>query len=262
MKTTQLAAVLLVVTNPAFGADALPASQPSPARLVASIDVKDFGAETVRIGDLNDDGAADLLLVQSIRPTREITCLTAVTLDGKILWQIGRPSLDNGTIYSDLPVQIYDWDNDGHNEVLYIRQAKYIATAWDGKSPRERADRYEGKELWHRQQEPGDWAIAPIRMNWLGPDQPQTILVYGRWQDRPAVMYDGRGSIIGTFPMQYTPDRTETDRKMGFYAFGADVWGDARDEVILFGARGLCIYANPRPLADPALYNETLYPGM
>jgi len=458
MKTTQLAAVLLVVTGPVFGADALPASQPSPARLVASIDVKDFGAETVRIGDLNDDGAADLLLVQSIRPTREITCLTAITLDGKILWQIGRPSLDNGTIYSDLPVQIYDWDNDGHNEVLYIRQAKYIAPAWDGKSPRERADRYEGnaimvvlagatgkkknsfslpapaddsflladltgrghrqdlvvkdrywnmwgvshngeelwhwagstghypaiadvdgdgrdevfvgvalvdhdgrvlfdktpkdagglhqdacctllpadgqwrllygnggvhclltdgtelwkhpsgeaqhvvagrfradsevqfavvdrtsvpthrrdanawailylydlqgKELWHRQQEPGDWAIAPIRMNWLGPDQPQTILVYGRWQDRPAVMYDGRGSIIGTFPMQYTPDRTETDRKMGFYAFGADVWGDARDEAILFGARGLCIYANPRPLADPALYNETLYPGM
>ena len=75
-------------------------------------------------------------------------------------------------------------------------------------------------------------------------------------------MYDGQGSVIGSFPMQYTPDRTEADRKLGFYAFAANVWGDARDEVILFGARGLCIYANPRPPADPALYNETLYPGM
>jgi hypothetical protein len=41
-----------------------------------------------------------------------------------------------------------------------------------------------------------------------------------------------------------------------------NVWGGGRDKVILFGARGLCIYANAHPLADPTLYNETLYPGM
>ena len=42
----------------------------------------------------------------------------------------------------------------------------------------------------------------------------------------------------------------------------ADVWGDSRDEVLLFGARGCCIWANARPLAIPTLYNNTLYPGM
>jgi len=75
-------------------------------------------------------------------------------------------------------------------------------------------------------------------------------------------MYDGAGQAIETLTMQYTPDRTEGDRKLGFYALAADVWGDSRDEVILFGPRGACIYANARPLAIEALYNETLYPGM
>ena len=42
----------------------------------------------------------------------------------------------------------------------------------------------------------------------------------------------------------------------------ADVWGDGRDEVLLFNAGSACIYANARPSAIPTLYNETLYPGM
>ena len=97
-----------------------------PARLIKSIDTKNYGGETIRIGDLNTDGAPELLIVQSYRPTREISCLTAVDIFGAVLWQKGVPSKDNGTIYSDLPVQIYDWDNDGRNEVLWIGQANYL----------------------------------------------------------------------------------------------------------------------------------------
>ena len=438
----------------------MPAQTTAPAdrlavHLVSNIDVKDFGAETLRIGDLNGDGGPDLLFTQSVWATREITCLTATTIEGRVLWQQGKPSADNGTIYSDLPVQIYDWDNDGRNEVLFVRQAKYVEPAWNGKSPRERATRYEGratmvvldgrtgrekgtlplpapaddsflladltgkgrredlvvkdrywnmwgiahdgrelchwsgstghypaiadvdgdgrdevfvgfalidhdgkvifasdpkgahqdacyivrpadgkwrllfgnggihclgvdgkalweyplgeaqhvvagrfrsdsemqfavvdrtplpthhrdasawailylydlqgKEIWRRKQNPGDWAIAPVRVNWSGPVAPQTVLLYGNAPGRPAVMYDGAGQAIETLTMQYTPDRTEGDRKLGFYALAANVWGDCRDEVILFGPRGACIYANARPLAIEALYNETLYPGM
>jgi hypothetical protein len=47
-------------------------SGPPTRHLVSSIDVEDFGAETLRIGDLNGDGAPDLLLVQSVYGTREI----------------------------------------------------------------------------------------------------------------------------------------------------------------------------------------------
>ena len=72
-----------------------------------------------------------------------ITALTATTLAGDVLWQTGTPSNANGRAYCDLPVQIYDWDRDGRNEVLYVRQAKYL-DPYDGKRVRERASRYEG----------------------------------------------------------------------------------------------------------------------
>jgi len=423
--------------------------------LVSRIDVKDFGAETVRIGDLNGDGGPDLLFVQSVRATRVITCLTATSIFGDILWQTGTPSADNGLIYADLPVQIYDWDRDGRNEVLYVRQAVYAEPPHDGRSARERASRYEGKatmvildgrtgrekgtfalpapaddcfvfadltgrgrredlvvkdrywnmwggshegkvlwhwagstghwpavadvdddgkdevfvgfalidddgrvlfekdakgahqdatwivraadgrwrllfgnggvhclspdgkqlwhhplgeaqhvvvgrfrtdsplqamvvdrtpvpthrrddnawailylydldgkEIWQRKQEKGAWAIATVEVDWFGAGAPQCVLVYGRGPGRPAVIYDGAGEIVDRLPMAHTPDRSEADRKAGFYALAADVWGDSRQEVILFGPRGACIYANARLHEIPTLYNETLYPGM
>lgn len=420
---------------------------------VSVIDVKDFGAETVRIGDLNRDGAPDLLFAQSVFGTREITCLTATTIFGEVLWQSGSPSLENGRIYSDLPVQIYDWDRDGANEVLYVKQAVYAEPPYTG-GVRERADRYEGeatfivldgqtgkeesrmglpapaddcflfadltgrgrredlvvkdrywnmwgvahegkvlwhwegstghfpaiadvdgdgkdevfvgfaliddngkvlfshdtkgahqdaayiargpdstwqllfgnggihclavdgterwfhplgeaqhvvagrfrmdsplqyividrtpvphtrdqnawgilylydaegKEIWKRQQEKGAWAIAPVPIRWFGLDAPQGVLIYGQGYGSPAALYDGNGNVVATLPMQYTADRSEADRKTDFYGLAADVWGDSREEVILFGSRGACIYANARLNEIPTLYNENLYPGM
>ena len=252
---------------------------PTTVHLVSQIDVKDFGAETIRIGDLNGDGGPDLLFVQSVRGPRTITCLTATTISGEILWQTGTPSKQHGQIYSDLPVQIYDWDRDGRNEVLYVRQAKYVEPPNQGNAPRERATRYEGnatmvvldgrtgKEIWRRRQQKGEWAIGTVPINWFGPGRPEGILVYGQSvfgqaPPRPAVIYDGTGKIVETLPMQYSPGADEKNYTTDYYAFAADVWGDSRDEVILFGSRGACIYANARPLDLPTLYNETLYPGM
>ena len=422
--------------------------------LVSRIDVKDFGAETLRIGDLNGDGRPDLLFVQSVYGTREITCLTATTIFGEVLWQEGDPSAQNGRIYSDLPVQVYDWDCDGRNEVLYVRQAKYAQPPYTG-GVRERASRYEGhatmvildgatgqqkstltlpapaddcflfadltgrgrpldlvlkdrywniwgvthegrvlwqwtgsvghfpaiadvdrdgkdevfvgfalidddgkvlfekdsqgahqdacyivrpadgkhrllfgngglhcltvdgkrlwhhplgeaqhvvagrfrtdsemqfavvdrtpipthrrdrnawailylydldgKEIWRRQQEKGAWCIATVRINWFGHDAPHGVFVYGQGQGRPAVIYDGQGNVVDTFPMAYASDVAPSDRGGEFYGLAADVWGDGRQEVLLFNARSACIYANARPSAISTLYNETLYPGM
>lgn len=119
-----------------------------PVRVVSSIEVPDFGGMTLRIGDLDGDGVPDLLLVQSEYGPRAIRCLTALTVAGDRLWQTGAPSAANGRVYSDLPVQIYDWDNDGVNEVLYIRQARYaepIDYQVGDCRIRERATRYEGQ---------------------------------------------------------------------------------------------------------------------
>ncbi len=449
-------ATLILSAFLALGAAFAPAEDDAPSTryLVSRIDVKDFGAETLRIGDLNGDGGPDLLFVQSVYGTREITCLTATTILGEVLWQSGTASVANGRIYSDLPVQIYDWDADGRNEVLYVRQARYADPPYTG-GARERASRYEGnatmlildgrsgkekgalalpapaddcflfadltgrgrredlvvkdrywnmwgishdaqtlwqwagsvghfpaiadvdgdgkdevfvgfaliddngevlfesdpqgthqdacyivrpadgkyrllfgnggihclttdgrplwhqllgeaqhvvagrfrndselqfavvdrtpvpthrrdssawsilylydlngKEIWRRQQEKGAWCIATVRIDWIGHDAPDGVFVYGQGDGRPAVIYDGEGNIVDEFPMVYSPELTPADRPADFYGLAADVWGDSRDEVLLFNSRSACIYTNARPAAMPTLYNETLYPGM
>ena len=119
-----------------------------------------------------------------------------------------------------------------------------------------------GKELWRKQQEKGIWAIAPLSVRWSGVDTPQDILVYGQLAGRPSVIYRGDGELIDELPMCYADYRTAADRRTDSYVLVADVWGDGREEVLMFGARGACIYANARPLAIPTLSNETLYPGM
>ncbi len=438
---------LTVMTTIAAGAGQTPITEggkPKTVHLVSQIDVKDFGAQTVRIGDLDGDGGPDLLFIQNVRSTRQITCLTATTLSGKVLWQTGRPSRDNGAASSDLPVQIYDWDRDGANEVLYIgrapeqkgnakmivldgrtgkqegavdvpapaddsflfadltgrgrrddlvvkdryqnlwgvshegkvlwhwagstghfpaiadvdddgkdevfvgfaliddngkvlfskdpkgahQDAAYIVRAPDGQwrllfgnhgihcltaqgeriwhhplgeaqhvvagrfradsalqfavvdrtpDPSHRRDQnawailylydLNGKEIWRRKQPKGAWAIATVPINWFGGGRPQCIMVYGRSYGeqitpRPAAIYNGEGDIVDTLPMRYSPLPGEERFDTGYYGLVADVWGDGRQEVILFGARGACIYANARPLELPTLYNETLYPGM
>ncbi len=452
---TRAALILsLLVVLPTTLARTAAAEHAPTKHLVSRIDVKDFGAETLRIGDLNGDGGPDLLFVQSVYGTRQITCLTATTIFGEVLWQVGNPSTQNGRIYSDLPVQVYDWDSDGRNEVLYVRQARYAEPPYNG-GVRERADRYEGhatmlildgatgkeeatldlpapaddcfvfadltgrgrrqdlvvkdrywnmwgvthtgkvlwqwtgstghfpaiadvdddgrdevfvgyalidddgrvlfesdpkgahqdacyivrpadgkyrllfgnggthcltpagdrlwhqpmgesqhvvagrfrtdsemqfavvdrapdpthrrdqnawailylydldgREVWRRQQEKGAWCIATIRINWNGAGKPHGVFVYGHGQGRPAVIYDGDGNIVETFPMAYPTDLAPADRPDAFYGLTADVWGDSRDEVLLFNSRGACIYANARLLEIPTLYNETLYPGM
>ena len=98
---------------------------------IRSFDTAGFGGSNLRVGDLNGDCIPELLLVQNYPMNREISALTAMDLDGNILWQYGKPGVGGADNYSDLPVQIYDWDGDGMNEVLFIQQAKYkIADMW------------------------------------------------------------------------------------------------------------------------------------
>lgn len=417
-----------------------------PVHLVSQIRDRDFTAEQLHFGDLNGDGAPDLLFVQSVYGTREITCLTATTLSGEVLWQVGTPNRENGRIYGDLPAQVYDWDGDGRNEVLYVVQARYVeANPWAGWA-RERATRYEGdafmvvldaltgrererfpipapaddcflfadltgrgrrqdlvvkdrywnmwgvahdhRVLWHwegsvghfpaiadvdgdgcdevfvgvalidqdgrviyahdprgshqdaawiarlpsgewrlvygnhgihcltpdgtelwqhplreaqhviaghfradsavqfavldrgqpvgngpdrgpatlylydvdgndiwcRPQPPGSWVAGITPLNWQGQGGAE-ILMYSRGPVDPVAVFDGNGDVVDVMPLPLPTDQC-------FYALAADVWGDGRDEVVVFGATAAYICANSRPLAIPTLYNETLYPGM
>lgn len=420
-----------------------PATRGAPTRtvhLVSRIIGREFLSETLRIGDLNGDGAPDLLFVQDLYGPRIITCLTAATISGDVLWQSGTPSKDNGRAYCDLPVQIYDWDRDRTNEVLYVRQATYLGSGPPAASSiRERADRYEGdatmlvldgrtgrektrfaipapaddsflfadltgrgrrldlivkdrywkmwgvsheakvlwhysgsvghypavadvdgderdevfvgfalvdhdgkvlfqkdasgqhqdavfivkppdgqwrllfgnsgvhclstdgsvlwehlsgeaqhvvagrfrtnsplqfmvadrtpvpnhrrdanayailylydldgSEVWRRQMDKGQWCVATRLIRWLGPGDLDCVLVYGYSVERqgpakPARIYNGEGAVIDELPLQVAPLDGEREFFSDCHGMAADVWGDSREEVILFGSRGFCI---------------------
>jgi hypothetical protein len=99
-------------------------------KLWKKFDTPQFGAgRNVRFGDLDGDGAADMLMCQNVAKVNggdfvEISCLTAVNLDGKVLWQLGRPDPKNGLLTSDCPFQIHDIDGDGRNEVVLVKDFK------------------------------------------------------------------------------------------------------------------------------------------
>ena len=119
----------------------------------------------------------------------------------------------------------------------------------------------DGREIWLREQPEGSWVAAIVGIDWSGKGYPHEVLVYNRGQGNPAAIYDGSGNIVDTVEMRYLSENISEDQKT-YYCTRADVWGDSRQEVIFFGPRSACIYANARPMAIPTLYNNTLYPGM
>jgi rhamnogalacturonan endolyase len=104
----------------------LRAENPKP-KLWKKFGTPGFGAgRNVRFGDLDGDGVPDMLIAQNIPRVQadafdQISCLTAVTLDGKVLWQSGRPNPRNGLLTNDTPFQIHDIDGDGRNQVVVVR---------------------------------------------------------------------------------------------------------------------------------------------
>jgi rhamnogalacturonan endolyase len=88
-----------------------------------------FGAgRNARFGDLDGDGVPEMLVAQIIPRVGDnfvqISCLTAVTFDGKVLWQLGRPDPRNGLLTCDTPFQIHDIDGDGKSEVVLVKDFK------------------------------------------------------------------------------------------------------------------------------------------
>jgi len=107
----------------------LRAGNPRP-RLWKKFETPGFGAgRNARFGDLDGDGQIDMLIAQNIRKVQDnsfahISCLTAVNLDGTVLWQIGRPEPYNDVLAHDNPFQIHDIDGDGRKEVILVKDFK------------------------------------------------------------------------------------------------------------------------------------------
>ena len=85
----------------------------------------------VRFGDLDGDGKLDVLVVQMNNHgpkdrNSEVGCMTAMTFDGKMLWQSGDADPWRNRLTCDVAVQIHDIDHDGKNEVIYCRDFELV----------------------------------------------------------------------------------------------------------------------------------------
>ena len=96
-------------------------------KLVRKLDLQNFGtSRQIRFGHLLGNDEWQIVIPQAQKRVdrdayAHISCLTAIDLNGNILWQIGEPSENSnilGKISADLPCQVYDIDGDGYDEVI------------------------------------------------------------------------------------------------------------------------------------------------
>ncbi len=96
-------------------------------KLWKKIDLKNFGtSRQIRFGHLTGTDEWYVVLAQmQKRICRDaygfISCLTAIDLEGNVLWQLGEPSdktEELGKVSADMAFQVYDIDGDGRDEVI------------------------------------------------------------------------------------------------------------------------------------------------
>ncbi|HIE51436.1 MAG TPA: hypothetical protein EYP85_06720 [Armatimonadetes bacterium] len=199
----------------------LPRGEPiGQPECVRQIDLGDFGAWVARYGDLDGDGEADVLFVQT--KGQQITCLTALNLRGEQLWQVGTPHAERFKISSDAAVQIYDQDGDGQNEVLYVDGL--TLRLLDGRTGRVERE--------------GEVAANDCLLiaNFSGGERPQDLVVKDRYKH--LWVYDADFRL-----------RWEAATNTGHYPLNLDFDGDGRDELLcgytLFDDDGTVLWEHP-----------------
>ncbi len=92
----------------------------------------------MRLGDIDGDGRLEIVMIKpdTVSDDRyfsnQATAITAFSADGELLWQLGDVNIESSAVSSDLPVQIYDIDKDGKNEVIAIINGSLLIL--DGKT--------------------------------------------------------------------------------------------------------------------------------
>lgn len=208
-------------------------------RLWKKLDLRDFGtSRQVRFGHLTGTEQWYVVLAQmQKRVSRDaygfISCLTAMDLDGNVLWQQGEPSLNSrklGKVSADMPFQVYDIDGDGRDEVIVGRNFEIqILDGATGKVLRSArtplSDDEDSTLIGVPFQTYAFERINPdgIRIcNFRGKERPSDILI----KDRYCRVYalDEKLELLWKF---------KSDRNTGHCPLPVDINGDGRDEVLV-----------------------------
>ena len=148
---------------------------------------KDYNGAWMVSGDLTGDGKPEFVCNRSLTVKGENFAASAIayTLDNKVLWKWGDPKGHRETLGSDIACQIYDWDNDGTNEVI-------LSAYEDGKTWLVELNGATGKEK-RRFEIPEGAADCFTICNLSGPPfgYPQDIVVKTRYSQLWAYDYDG-----------------------------------------------------------------------
>lgn len=125
----------------------------------------------------------------------------------------------------------------------------------------------DGKQLWREERTdsgPRRWLTVITTVRRWDNREADLILGYRRGGSIPPTLYDGHGRAVTTFPFPH-PERQH-------YAQHADMFGDAREEVVVWNQNVIHVYTNGAPggseavsdrsTPDKRLYNYTHYIGM
>ena len=191
-----------------------------------TINLKDFGAgRNIRFGHLTGNKDWYIVLAQCQRRIlrdsfSQISCLTAIDLNGNILWQMGEPHPDHVFLTADLPFQVYDIDGDGYDEVIIAHDFKIkILDGHTGK-----VKQWTHTPRMDRKGYPFDRLnVDAIRLcDFSGKGRPTDILIKDRYQK--VWVFNQQLQFLWTYD---APVNT------GHFPYTKDVNGDGREEMFV-----------------------------